>query len=88
MTLQNDRSVPAPPPRPFPRELCEHYFVFVFGNLTLGLVFPCFRKRLQCPAAVTSKELRLTRSHFLGLVRDSNRITREEFLAIPCELPV
>lgn len=34
--------------------------------------------------AVTPKELRATRSHFLALTKDANRITREEFLAISC----
>ena len=55
--------------------------------LTLIIMFRVFATPVcKCPVAVTSKELRLTRSHFLSLVQDSNRITREEFLAIPCEL--
>lgn len=42
---------------------------------------------LRMYVAVTSKELRITRSHFLALVNDASFITREEFLEIPCRSP-
>lgn len=71
---------------PPPSETCSFSFGILLKRTSVARIrLDVLLTSAILPCAVTYKELRITRSHFLALVKDASFITREEFLEIPCE---